>query len=60
MTYQWKVHVPAGRWMAGVQSFATKTKALAFADRWNTVEVNAGASSVCWYQDGRSFKSTEA
>lgn len=55
-TMSWKVHVPTGRWMAGVQSFSTKAKALAFTDRWNQVEVNGGQTSVCWYRDGQSFK----
>ena len=38
----WKVKVPAGRWMAGIQTFKTKRAAESFADRWQQVEVNCG------------------
>lgn len=50
MTRKWKVSIPTGRWMAGVQSFRTKKLALDFMDRWNTVEVNSGNSSLVWHR----------
>lgn len=52
----WKVHIPIDRWMAGVQSFNTKSRALEFIERWNQVEVNSGSSSLTFVQDGKSWK----
>jgi hypothetical protein len=52
----WKVFIPAGRWMAGANSFSTKKRAMEFMDRWNTVEVNSGHFSICWMRDDKSFK----
>ena len=38
----WIVRIPAGRWMAGVNRFNSKGKALDFIDRWNQAEAKSG------------------
>ena len=50
MNANWKVQIPTGRWMAGVNRFRTKKLAMAFMDRWNTVEVNSGKPSLVWHR----------
>lgn len=42
----WKVKIPHGRWMAGIQTFKTKRDATSFADRWRQAEVNTGKLPV--------------
>lgn len=39
---RWHVHIPAGRWMAGVRTFRTKQKAVAFIVAWNATEAKSG------------------
>ncbi len=50
---KWTVVLPKGRWMGGqVLRFSTKTRAVAFLDKWNQVEVNTGGNSLTFHRVG--------
>jgi len=53
----WKVLIPTGRWMQGVNRFQTKAKAVEFIDRWNQVEVTYGRPSLTFFRsDVKEFE----
>jgi hypothetical protein len=53
----WKVHVPAGRWMAGVQAFRLKAGATSFMDQYNQTASLNGETLILWErEEGQAFR----
>jgi hypothetical protein len=51
----WKVCIPKGRWMAGVNSFNTKYAAIRFIERWNEVEAKSGAFKITFVREDKTW-----
>ncbi len=52
---KWKVHIPAGRWMAGVETFSTKRRAMNFIEDWNKIAIKVGETPVEFVQSKNKF-----